>query len=588
MKKRIHANSMTSRVLLAVLLGIFLVVVSVSGIIINLSKEVFVNTYGKSQEKVFMQIEQDLNEHHEHLSKMIDAVDSSWAFRMYFSNKPVDSKVEFQMSYKMDRDLEHAMSAGISDVSVMLIGVNGKRYINREESGILGTEEILNSEITKTALANKNKIVYQYADTGFTVTSRGKPVLMATKALCYDNSEDPYAYIYITMKESDVRKFYNYFISEYSQFYMAQQDGKIVTSDTKADLGKNIADVLELEKTEKDQIRTEGRKNGKNVTVLKKELPYYDYTIYGVIDSERALGNLYNVYELWVICSLIAAVVALITFVSVRQTTKPLSGLVKKMATAKEKKYDEYIEVTGPYEVRELTSTYNAMLKDINHYIDERMAIQKEKRKAEISALQMQINPHYVYNTLASIKWLIYEGEIEKSTRAIDAFISLLRSTIGNTDEYIALDKEIENLKNYVLINNTRYGNKVQVDYFVNFGCEEYLIPKMILQPFVENAFFHAFPGERKGNITILVRKLEDRLQIQIADDGVGMNHARLTEISAGHTKSEHFTGIGVNNVDDRLKLIYGSDYGIEIDSKENRGTTITVTIPIQTEEAPS
>ena len=116
---------MTSRVLLAVLLGIFLVVVSVSGIIINLSKEVFVNTYGKSQEKVFMQIEQDLNEHHEHLSKMIDAVDSSWAFRMYFSNKPVDSKVEFQMSYKMDRDLEHAMSAGISDVSVMLIGVNG-------------------------------------------------------------------------------------------------------------------------------------------------------------------------------------------------------------------------------------------------------------------------------------------------------------------------------------------------------------------------------------------------------------------------------------------------------------------------------
>ena len=85
-----------------------------------------------------------------------------------------------------------------------------------------------------------------------------------------------------------------------------------------------------------------------------------------------------------------------------------------------------------------------------------------------------------------------------------------------------------------------------------------------------------------------MVRKLEDRLQIQIADDGVGMNHARLTEISAGHTKSEHFTGIGVNNVDDRLKLIYGSDYGIEIDSKENRGTTITVTVPIQTEEAPS
>lgn len=588
MKKRIHINSMTSRVLLAVLMGIFLVVVSVSGIVINLSEKVFVNTYGKSQEKVFLQIEQDLNEHHEELSKMIDAVDSSWAFRMYFSDKPVDSKVEFQMSYKMDRDLEHAMSAGISDVSVMLIGVNGKRYINREESGILDTEEILNSEVTKTALANKNKIVYQYANTGFTVTSREKPVLMATKALCYDKSEEPYAYIYITMKESDVRKFYNYFVSEYSRFYMTQKDGKIVTSDVKAELGKKITDVLDLDETEKEQVRTEGRKNGKNVTVLKKELPYYDYTIYGVIDSEQALGNLYNVYELWIICGLIAAVVAFITFITVRQTTKPLSGLVKKMETARAEQYDEYIEVTGPYEVQQLTSTYNAMLEDINHYIDERMAIQKEKRKAEISALQMQINPHYVYNTLASIKWLIYQGKIDKSTRAIDAFISLLRSTIGNMDEYITVDKEIENLKNYVLINNTRYGDKVQVDYFVNFGCEEYLIPKMILQPFVENAFFHAFPGERKGSITILVRRLGDRLQIQITDDGVGMNKERLTEISMGHTKSEHFTGIGVNNVDDRLKLIYGSDYGIQVDSKENKGTTIAVTIPIQTEGNPT
>lgn len=179
---------------------------------------------------------------------------------------------------------------------------------------------------------------------------------------------------------------------------------------------------------------------------------------------------------------------------------------------------------------------------------------------------------------------MIYQGDVKKSTSAIDAFISLLRNTIGNMDEYITVEKEIENLKNYVLINNIRYGDKVQVEYFVNFGCEEYLLPKMILQPFVENAFFHAFPYEREGRITVLVRLLGEKLQIQIIDDGVGMNQKRLQELSDKNTKSEHFTGIGVNNVDDRLKLMYGAEYGIDIQSEEGKGTTITICLPAQAE----
>ncbi|MFQ7550182.1 MAG: sensor histidine kinase [Blautia marasmi] len=187
--------------------------------------------------------------------------------------------------------------------------------------------------------------------------------------------------------------------------------------------------------------------------------------------------------------------------------------MVDKMSNAGETKYDEHINLTGSKEIEELSRTYNAMLDEMNRYIEELMTSQKEKRKAEISALQMQINPHYIYNTLASIKWLIFQGNVERSTKTIDAFISLLRNTISNTDEYIPIAKEIENLKNYVLINNTRYGDKIQVEYFVTFGCEEYRIPKMILQPFVENAFFHAFPwgrGKHKDSGTHLGRQTSD------------------------------------------------------------------------------
>lgn len=581
--KKCAKNSMVVKIVLAVVVGIILAVFSVTAIIVNLSEDIFVNTYGKSQEKVFLQIEKELNHYHENLSKIIDSVEVSWAFRIYFSDKEMNSTRTFRNFYKMDEDLKNAIPTNISDVSVMLVGLNEKTYLNKEETIISSAKEILESDVSKKAMEKKGSIVYQYADSGFTSTTRNTPVVMAAKALCYPESGEMYALIYVTMKEEDMEKFYQHFTSEYANFYMTDSQGKIISTNQKGVLenksGKNLR-VAEKE----EKLRCDAMENGKEVIVLQKYLPYYNYTMYGVIDSRNALGRLYNIPMLWGVCAAIAMGVIIATYFFVKQTTKPLSVLVNKMANARNEKYDGQIEVTGSYEIQELTSTYNAMLEDLNRYIEELMNVQKEKRKAEISALQMQINPHYVYNTLASIKWLIYQGEIEKSTKAIDAFISLLRSTIGNTDEYTTVEKEIENLKNYVFINNTRYGDKVQVEYFVNFGCEECQIPKMILQLFVENAFFHAFPCERKGKITILVRKLDDNLQIQIIDDGVGIDQKRLKEISEGNTKTEHFTGIGVNNVDDRLKLLYGSQYGILIESEENKGTRITVCIPVKSE----
>ena len=581
--KKCAKNSMVVKIVLAVVVGIILAVFSVTAIIVNLSEDIFVNTYGKSQEKVFLQIEKELNHYHENLSKIIDSVEVSWAFRIYFSDKEMNSTRTFRNFYKMDEDLKNAIPTNISNVSVMLVGLNEKTYLNRAETIISSAKEILESDVSKKAMEKKGSIVYQYADSGFTSTTRNTPVVMATKALCYPESGEMYALIYVTMKEEDMEKFYQHFTSEYANFYMTDSQGKIISTNQKGVLENKLGKNLRVAEKE-EKLRCDAMENGKEVIVLQKYLPYYNYTMYGVIDSRNALGRLYNIPMLWGVCAAIAMGVIIATYFFVKQTTKPLSVLVNKMANARNEKYDGQIEVTGSYEIQELTSTYNAMLEDLNRYIEELMNVQKEKRKAEISALQMQINPHYVYNTLASIKWLIYQGEIEKSTKAIDAFISLLRSTIGNTDEYTTVEKEIENLKNYVFINNTRYGDKVQVEYFVNFGCEECQIPKMILQPFVENAFFHAFPYERKGKITILVRKLDDNLQIQIIDDGVGIDQKRLKEISEGNTKTEHFTGIGVNNVDDRLKLLYGSQYGILIESEENKGTRITVCIPVKSE----
>lgn len=226
------------------------------------------------------------------------------------------------------------------------------------------------------------------------------------------------------------------------------------------------------------------------------------------------------------------------------------------------------------------------MLDEMQQYIDKLMEVEKAKREAEIHSLQMQINPHYIYNTLASVKWLIWQGNKEKSVQVIDVFIRLLRNTISNKKEFITLKEEIENLKDYVIINQTRYGNSVNVEYYVLPDCEEQKIPKLILQPFVENAFFHAFPQGQQGTISIFARMSEGQLKIEIIDDGIGMDNQTVrTLLDKSEGQKEHFTGIGVNNVDDRMKLIYGQNYGILIESKRGEGTKITLCFPENKEE---
>ncbi len=587
--EKLHVKSLSFRIICTVILGILSVALAITVIIINISKNIFVDTYGKSQEKVFLQIEEELNQYHENLMSISSAIDSSWAFRLYFgNNKDISSQLSFQTVYQMQRDISESLPSNISDMSVMVIGMEGQTYINRAETIILENDEILASEAAQAALLNPQSVQYVYATNGFTSTTRNSPVIIGARALTYLDSGECYAIVFFTMKETDVAKFYNYFVSDSTSFYLLDgDDNRVMTSDKKATNGKNLDTSWILSVTEREGIplRKSVTENGEMLSVMQVYLPYYNCMAYGVIDNDKALDKLYDIPQMVTICMLISIAVLFVIFILVRQTTRPLSTLAGKMSEIRGGDFNQYAQVSGPEEVQELATTYNYMLRDLQSYVDRLLQTQQEKRKSEIKALQMQINPHYVYNTLASIKWLIWQGDAEKSTKTIDAFILLLRNTISNTDEFITVNQEIENLKNYILINNTRYGEKVQVEFYVISQCESFLLPKMMLQPFIENVFFHAFPGDRGGTIQVFFSRSEGNLKIRISDDGVGMNQERLHDLTnphRGRDNSEHYSGIGINNVDERLKLIYGADYGVTITSKENQGTSIQILIPVK------
>ena len=153
----------------------------------------------------------------------------------------------------------------------------------------------------------------------------------------------------------------------------------------------------------------------------------------------------------------------------------------------------------------------------------ELIVTQKKQRNAELAALQQQINPHFLYNTLASIKIMVKQGNKEKAAEMINKLISLLQNTIGSISETNTVEQELTNMKNYAFINQARYGEQIRVNYYIAPDCLTYELPKLIIQPFIENAFFHAFNKKTSGFIHIMIGQEGDTLICEIVDNGDGM-----------------------------------------------------------------
>lgn len=433
-------------------------------------------------------------------------------------------------------------------------------------------------------------LICKYMSTGFTSTMERQPVVTFCQAVWDHGSV--IGYVYLVMKESEVRSFYDYFLTGYSDIVILNQENEVISTNNERYLtpgDESLAHLLDIvaEAKESRIYHTRREEKGERMNYLVQQFRNTDFIIAGTVNVERTFYETYNLTKNIAMAGVIAVGIILMVFVFVRRQTLPIYRLVNSMQEQKRRDFSGRVLVEGTDEIRELSQTYNDMILDLNRHIKKVVETERAKRTVELHALQMQINPHYIYNTLASIKWLIMQGNSRNSVETIDAFIALLRNTISNADEFITVRQEEENLRNYVKINQTRYGSKVHVEFYIEEECMEAEIPKLSLQPFIENAFFHAFPNERRGTINVLIHRRENLLHIEIADDGIGMTKERLDSMMSGGRKKEHFTGIGIQNIDERLKLIYGSRYGVQMDSQEDCGTTVSIEIPLQMKNIP-
>jgi len=287
--------------------------------------------------------------------------------------------------------------------------------------------------------------------------------------------------------------------------------------------------------------------------------------------------------QIYFLMSGLAIVLAvLISIVISRSYLHPIKDLSLAMEKFKNGNLDTRVEVGMKNEFGELADDFNDMTIQIKRLIQENQHKEKAKRKFELKSLQSQINPHFLYNTLDSIVWMAEAGMNDDVVKMTVSLSKLFRISINRGSEFVTLAQEIEHIESYLAIQKIRYGEKLDYEIKIDENLMSYRVIKIVIQPIVENAIYHGIKKlSGPGKISIVVREVDENITMDITDNGVGMDEAMVKELlNKDDHNSAGNSGVGVKNVDQRIKLYYGDDYGVSITSAVFEGTTVTLTIP--------
>lgn len=326
--------------------------------------------------------------------------------------------------------------------------------------------------------------------------------------------------------------------------------------------------------------------NGENYQLTKITSNYTNWETIGVFPESESLRVIKYItyYSLGVaILALIIAQILVIIFT--RSIVNPIQKLKKLMKRAQEGDLTVSFNAKYSDEIGELGSSFNNMVKEIDNLISLVQIEEKNKRIAEMNVLQAQIKPHFMYNTLDTIRWMAEEHNEEDIVEIIEAFTNLLRISLSKGKEIISVKEELSHVQSYLTIQKIRYEEKL--DYNIEFdeNILNYKIIKLILQPLVENAIYHGIK-EKRGNGKIIIngRVEDDSLYFIVQDDGKGMEKEVLDKINKtlinGNEKGNEI-GYGIFNVNARIKLIYGEEYGLTYKSIYGEGTIVELKHPI-------
>lgn len=323
------------------------------------------------------------------------------------------------------------------------------------------------------------------------------------------------------------------------------------------------------------------------VTALLRET-FMQYIYYETKDLQQLRDEYQNLYQvlmriLLVACICIVLVIIFMFYQIPLSITRPIRKLAEVTDQVAKGDFSVKFDVRASREIGLLSDSLNMMIDKINELLSQVTREQTRLRRAEFELLQSQINPHFLYNTLDAIVWLAEAGEQKKVVSMVGSLSEFFRTSLNQGKDIITINEELHHVRSYLEIQQVRYQDILQYDIRVPDELFRYLIPKITIQPLVENALYHGIKNKRgPGRIIIGGRKEKDYFVLTIADNGIGINEDRLIQIIDGMknkvpTKKDFY---GLYNVNERICLNFGEQYGLSIESKYGEGTVVNVMLP--------
>lgn len=330
-------------------------------------------------------------------------------------------------------------------------------------------------------------------------------------------------------------------------------------------------------------MKTESIREEKSI-YAKKYLNNGEWQIVGVSYTEELIKEqtreaikilLINI--VW--CILISISLAYIFSKRISNPVRDLSDAMKEFEKNAEKYAPKIKTNIGIYEISILSESFDHMVCKIQELMERVKREEKTLRKAELRALQTQINPHFLYNTLDSIQWMCEQDKSKDAGEMVNALAKLFRISISKGKELIPISNEIEHAKNYMVIQSYRYQDRFSYVFDIAENTNTFMCNKIMLQPIIENAILHGIDVmDEEGKIIVQVKEEEDCILFSISDNGIGMTEEQCKRILKHDSKDDF--GIGIKNVNDRIKIYFGQQYGLTIESELDQGTTIYIRIP--------
>lgn len=323
---------------------------------------------------------------------------------------------------------------------------------------------------------------------------------------------------------------------------------------------------------------------GKQRTVTIKSVGYTGWVIVGVTGGDYVSLNSIksNFFFLFLFFFFIVVLTYINSYIS-SKVSRPIRSLEKAVREVARGKLDTKIEIEGFYEVRHLGESVQNMSYQIKCLMEDIVEEHESKRKSELDTLQAQINPHFLYNTLDIIVWMIENERQQDAARVVTALARFFRISLSKGKNIISVEHEVEHVRNYLTIQKMRYKNKFEYFIRIDEDVKQCATIKLILQPLVENAIYHGMEFmDGDGEIYIDVYKKGTVLCLSVKDNGLGMTREKVESLLKGKVAvSKHGSGIGVANVNERVQLYFGAQYGLQIESEPDEGTTMLIQLPI-------